>query len=200
LNPLPKELQSLVALLSCLPNFGPKSSERIALYLLKSDDDYIEKLSKSISDIKSKIGLCKICQNFSSGEICSICSDESRDHSKICIVEDPMDSYAIERGGFYNGTYHVLHGVVDPLNHIELDELKIASLYKRVENSGISELILATNPDSKGETTALYIERMFKKFPNLKITRIAYGLPRGADIEYADEVTLRASFENRKEY
>lgn len=194
---LPKEIQKLVNLLTRLPNFGPKSSERVALYFLKSESDFAKNVANAILDLKNNVRLCRICQSFASDELCSICEDSSRDKSIICVVEDPLDVYAIERGNFFGGVYHVLHGAIDPINHIEPEELKISELQIRVETEKISEIILATNPNAKGETTAIYLEKLFKNFPNLKITRIAYGLPRGAEIEFADELTIKASIQNR---
>jgi len=199
LSGLPKEIQKLVNLLVRLPNFGPKSSERVALYFLKSDIKFAESVADAILDLKKNVRFCKVCQSFSSDELCPVCSDYSREKSLICVVEDPLDVYAIERGGFFRGVYHVLHGAIDPINHIEPEELKIAELQARIEKGDVSEVILATNPNAKGETTAIYLEKLIKNFPNVKISRIAYGLPRGAEIEFADDLTIKASIQNRND-
>ena len=175
--------------LSKLPSIGRKTAQRLALHILKSDKDSVANLVKAIEELKSRLRFCSRCFNISVEDLCDICKSEKRDKNIICIVEEASDVIAIERTHEYNGLYHVLGGVLSPLNGIGPDSLKIKELLKRFENEEIKEIILAINPDTEGETTALYLARLIKPF-GIKVSRIARGLPIGGDLEFADEATI----------
>lgn len=182
--------------LSKLPGIGKKTAQRLALFILKSNEDSVNKLVKSLLDLKSKLGFCKKCYNFSESEFCEICKNVKRDNSILCVVEEASDIIAIEKTNEFQGIYHVLGGVLSPLSGVGADELKIKELVKRFENEHINEVILALNPDTEGETTSLYLARLLKPF-NIKVTRIARGLPIGGDLEFADEATIGRAMLNR---
>lgn len=191
---LPKALSKLIESFGRLPGIGPKTATRLAFYLLHVPEEELVEFAKHLSELKANTVLCSICKNIAEVDPCAICSNPSRDRSMICVVEQPTDVLAIERTGKYNGVYHVLHGSIDPLNNIGPDELYIDDLLKRKAD----EIILATNPNMEGEATAMYI---YKKISHkVKVTRLAHGLPVGADIEYADEVTLSRALEGRRPY
>jgi recombination protein RecR len=175
--------------LSKLPSIGRKTAQRLALHILKSDSDSVANLVKAIEELKTRLRFCSRCFNISVEELCDICKSEKRDKNIICIVEEASDVIAIERTHEYNGLYHVLGGVLSPLNGIGPDLLKIKELLKRFENEDIKEIILAINPDTEGETTALYLARLIKPL-GIKVSRIARGLPIGGDLEFADEATI----------
>lgn len=175
--------------LSKLPSIGRKTAQRLALHILKSDKDSVANLVKAIEELKTRLRFCSRCFNISVEELCDICKSEKRDKNIICIVEEASDVIAIERTHEYNGLYHVLGGVLSPLNGIGPDSLKIKELLKRFENEDIKEIILAINPDTEGETTALYLARLIKPL-GIKVSRIARGLPIGGDLEFADEATI----------
>ena len=175
--------------LSKLPSIGRKTAQRLALHILKSDNDSVANLVKAIEELKTRLRFCSRCFNISVEELCDICRSEKRDKNIICIVEEASDVIAIERTHEYNGLYHVLGGVLSPLNGIGPDSLKIKELLKRFENEDIKEIILAINPDTEGETTALYLARLIKPL-GIKVSRIARGLPIGGDLEFADEATI----------
>ena len=196
---IPKSVASLIEAFEQLPGIGPKTAARLTYYLLHAPDVLSEKLSEALGDLKKRTRICSICQNITEIEPCDICSDDTRDKSVICVVEDPLDVWAIEKSGSFGGLYHVLHGVIAPLENIGPEELKIRELLPRLKNGKIQELILATNPSMEGEATAMYIQRLIMPL-KIKITRIARGIPIGAELEYADEVTVRRAFEGRKEY
>jgi len=196
---IPKSVASLIEAFEQLPGIGPKTAARLTYYLLHAPDGLSEKLSQSVADLKQKTKICSICQNITEVDPCEICDDESRDKSILCVVEDPLDVWAIEKSGSFNGLYHILHGVIAPLDNIGPEELKIRELLPRLKNGQVKELILATNPSMEGEATAMYIQRLVKPL-KIEITRIARGIPTGAEIEYADEITVRRAFEGRKEY
>ncbi len=201
---LPKALSRLIESFEKLPGIGPKSAQRLAFYLLHVPQEELDEFGDRLKALKSSTVLCSVCKNVAEEDPCSICSNPSRDHSIICVVEQPTDVLSIERTGKYHGRYHVLHGAIDPLNNIGPDELYVADLVKRITNdeSRINELILATNPTMEGEATAMYIHKQLTNLPinKLTITRLAHGLPVGADIEYADDVTLTRALEGRREY
>ncbi|MBZ0198655.1 MAG: recombination mediator RecR [Ignavibacteriaceae bacterium] len=182
-------LQTAIEELSKLPSIGKKTAQRLAIYILKSDSDAVEKLVTSLTELKSKIRFCDRCYNISTEEFCDICKSPKRDSSLICVVEEASDVIAIEKTHEYNGLYHVLGGVLSPLSGINPDSLKIRELIKRFEVEEINEVILALNPDTEGETTSLYLARLIKPL-NMKVTRIARGLPIGGDLEFADEATI----------
>jgi recombination protein RecR len=196
---LPKAVSRVIEAFERLPGIGPKTATRLSFYLLHMPQEELDQFAESVSNLKKNTVLCTVCKNVAEKDPCSICSS-TRDHSIICVVEQPTDVLSIERTGHYTGVYHVLHGIIDPLNNIGPDELYIADLLKRLR-SGITEVILAMNPNMEGEATSMYITKQVKgQNAKVKITRLAHGLPIGADIEYADEVTLRRALEGRREY
>lgn len=200
---LPKAVSRLIESFEKLPGIGPKTAQRLAFYLLHVPQEDLDRFGQSLQQLKANTLLCSVCKNVAESDPCEICARSDRDTSIICVVEQPTDVLSIERTGKYKGLYHVLHGAIDPLNNIGPDELYIDDLIKRIANreSPIAEVILATNPNMEGEATALYIIKQFQHTsPNLMITRLAHGLPVGADIEYADEVTLSRALEGRREY
>ncbi len=186
---IPDTLQKVIDELSKLPSIGRKSAQRLALHLLKTDKDEVEKLSQAIIDLKLKTNICKICFNISESEVCDICTSEKRDKTTICVVEEISDVIAIEKTNEYGGTYHVLGGVLSPLSGKDVESLNIDELVHRISQEDIKEIILALNPDTEGETTSLYIAKLLKPYP-IKISRLARGLPIGGDIEFADEATI----------
>ena len=202
---LPKSIKNLIAVFERLPGIGPKSASRLAFYLLNTPESYVVEIARSLLAIKKEVKICKECFSVTENEICSICSDEKRSKKMICVVERAIDVMAIENIGGYKGVYHVLGGVVNPLEHVSPDDLKIDELIDRVEkmiNNGEEiEIILATNPTMEGEATALYIKKKLENLekPNIKISRIGSGLPMGADLEYADQATLSRAMEGRRE-
>lgn len=181
-----------------LPGIGKKTAYRLAYHMIKSPRQYAEKFSKAIIDAKDKIKYCSVCYNLSDHDVCSICSSKVRDKSTICVVEDPQDVMALEKTQEFNALYHVLHGLISPLNGIGPDDIRIKELLARVNVGGVKEVIMGTNPTVEGEATAMYISKLLKPL-GVKTTRLAYGIPVGGDLEYADEVTLWRSIEGRRE-
>lgn len=182
--------------LSKLPGIGRKTAQRLALHILKNDQDDVDKFIKAIADLKTKLFFCKRCFNITEEDLCEICKSVKRDTTKICVVEEASDVIAIEKTNEYNGLYHVLGGVLSPLAGVSAHDLKIKELLSRFENENISEIILAINPDTEGETTSLYLARLIKPL-NIKVTRIARGIPIGGDLEFADEATIGRAMLNR---
>jgi len=202
---LPTSLQKLINELGKLPGIGPKSAQRLAFYLLKKDSFDISNLANAIAQIKSGVIFCSVCHTMSETDPCSVCSDPKRDHSVVCVVEEPLDALALDKSGQFLGVFHVLGGVLNPLEGIGVESLQVESLLNRIEDSEptakITEVIIATNPSLEGETTAMHLQRLIKiKSPEVKITRIARGLPMGGDVEYADDITLMRAMEGRREY
>jgi len=193
----PQNIQNLIKKFSQLPSIGPKTAERIVIFLLSKNNSIFDEFSKSLLDIKGKIKKCSLCNNYSETDPCSICANSKRDKSILCIVAKPQDVYAIEKTNNYTGCYFVLGGNVNPLEGITLESLNAKPLFKRLQSNSISEVILAFNPDIEGETTILALQKHIKLL-NIKITRLARGLPMGSDIEYADEVTLTDALKGRK--
>ncbi len=191
-----RHLQSLIDELGALPGIGPKSAQRIAFYLLQSPPDKLRRLSTAVASLQENTRLCSRCFNISDGELCEVCADDRRDAFVVCVVEDPRDVVAIERSNSYRGRYHVLHGAISPIDGVGPERLKMAELLSRVEPEGITEIIVCTNPTVEGDATAGYIARQLKQH-DVKITRIASGLPVGGDLEYADEVTLGRALAGR---
>lgn len=191
-------LSRLVEQFERLPGIGYKSAQRLAYYILGLSNEEVKQLSDSILEAHDKIHTCRICCNLTDQELCSICRNPARDHSTICVVENPRDVVALERTRDYNGSYHVLHGVISPLNGIGPDQLRIKELLSRVQEDIVKEVIMATNPTVEGEATAMYISRLLKPL-GIRVTRLAYGIPVGGDLEYADEVTLSRALEGRSE-
>ncbi len=182
--------------LSKLPSIGKKTAQRLALFILKMDDDRVDNLLKSIKELKTKLKSCSRCNNLSEDELCEVCKSTKRDKSIICVVEEASDVIAIEKTHEFSGLYHVLGGVLSPLTGITPDSLKIKELLKRFEKEDIKEVILALNPDTEGETTSLYLAKLIKPL-NIKVTRIARGLPVGGDLEFADDATIGRAMINR---
>ena len=181
-----------------LPGIGQKSAQRIAFHLLRAPRADAENLAQAIVDIKDKLGLCAQCNNISDGELCVLCRDPHREHSQICVVEEPQNIVPIETTHAFRGLYHVLHGAISPLRGIGPEQLKIKSLVDRLHQNEIEEIIVATNPTVEGEATAVYLSRLLKPL-GARVTRIAMGIPAGSDLEFADEVTMSRSLENRRE-
>lgn len=191
-------LNRLIGLLKALPGIGPKTAQRLAFYLLKMPDAEVDQLAQTISDVKKRFHFCSACENITDSTLCTICSDPKRDRSRILVVEEPTALYAIERTGEYRGLYHVLHGALSPLDGRGPAELKLDRLLDRIKKGGVQEVIMATNPTIEGEATAIYLARLIRP-QGVRVTRIAYGIPVGSDLEYADEVTLIKSIEGRRE-
>ena len=194
----PAALQNLTDAFARLPGIGGKSAQRLAFHVLSLPLDEAQEFADAILAAKREIHTCPVCQNLTDREVCPICNDESRDHSVICVVAEPKDVIAMERSREFRGVYHVLHGVISPLNHVTQDDIKIKELLLRVGNGNIREVIMATNPDTEGEATAMYISRLLRHM-EVKVTRLAYGVPVGSQLEYADEVTLSRALEGRQE-
>lgn len=201
----PKQIQNLIEAFERLPGVGPKTAARLAFYLTHVPETELNKLGNAVLGLKQGIVLCRECKNISDKEICDICSDSKRDQSTICVVESPLDVFSFERTGKYNGVYHVLHGVINPLNNIGPEELYINDLLERVKGEGerVQEIILALNPTMEGEATAMFItKQIMERDPSatLKITRLGVGMPIGGDLQYADETTLSRALEGRRSY
>jgi recombination protein RecR len=197
-SPYEGPVQSLVDELGRLPGIGPKSAQRIAFYLLKAAPEDAKRLAQAVVEAKERVSWCRRCFNFAEGELCVYCRDERRDSTVLCVVEEPRDIVAVERTQEYRGRYHVLLGAISPIEGVGPEQLKIKELLARVNDEGVQEVILATNPNIEGEATAMYLARLLKPL-GLRVTRIASGLPVGGDLEYADEVTLGRALEGRRE-
>lgn len=187
----------LVYYLSRLPGIGEKTATRLAHHLLRADGDYVKGLAQALVDVKERIGLCEVCCNLTEAARCDICQDARRDASVICVVERPSDVNAIERGRDFNGLFHILHGVLSPLDGVGPADLKIAELVRRMESGEVEEVILATNPNVEGDATAIYVAKLLKPL-GVKASRIAYGIPVGSELEYVDRVTIQRALENRR--
>ena len=194
----PAPLEKLVEQFARLPGIGSKSAQRLAFYVLGLPEEDAAEFADAILDAKRSVTCCPVCQNFTAGGLCPICASPKRDSTTICVVADPRDVAAVERSREYNGHYHVLHGVISPMNHVGPDDLHIKSLVERVAGGGVAEIIMATNPDTEGEATAMYLSRLLKPF-SVKVTRLAYGIPVGSHLEYADDATLMRALEGRRE-
>jgi len=194
-----RPVQQLVREFMRMPSVGPKTAQRLAFFIINSSKEDVDRLCSALELVKEKIRFCTRCYNLSEGELCRICRDDRRDSRLICVIADFRDLAALERTGEYKGVYHVLGGLISPIEGVGPDDIKIAELIARVRDEEIREVILATNPNVNGETTALYITRLLAPITCVKITRIAYGLPAGGHLEYADEVTLARALEGRRE-
>ena len=194
----PAALQNLADQFARLPGIGGKTAQRLAFHVLSLPLGEAEAFAEAILDAKRTVHTCPVCQNLTDQELCSICSDTSRDHFQICVVAEPSDVIAMERSREFRGVYHVLHGVISPLNHVTQDDIKVRELLQRVASNRVEEVIMATNPDTEGEATAMYISRLLRPM-EIKVTRLAYGVPVGSQLEYADEVTLSRALEGRHE-
>ena len=194
----PSALENLIDKFAMLPGIGKKSAQRLAFYVLGLPEGEAESFAGAILVARGSVHTCSVCQNLTDGDICPICRSDKRDRSLICVVAEPRDVASIERGREYNGTYHVLHGVLSPMSHIGPDDLRISELISRVAAGGVSEVIMALNPDTEGETTSMYISRLIKPF-GVRVTRPAYGIPVGSNLEFADDATLQRALEGRVE-
>jgi recombination protein RecR len=204
---VPKSIQNLIDNFEKLPGIGGKTAQRLTFYLLHVPQSELDNFSKAVENLKKGTSICSVCYSVDETNPCSICSDPQRDNSVICVVEEPLDVLALEKNGRYKGSYHVLHGKIDPLNNIGPDEIYINPLISKLkaQSSNVKEIILATNPTMEGEATAMYIAKQLKVQSSklkadLRITRIGRGLPTGADLEYADELTLQRAMDGRSEY
>jgi len=193
-----KPLAKLVAALEKLPGIGPKSAQRMAFHMLRASDEEIRVLAEAITEIKEKIVQCKVCHNFADKDVCDICGSEKRDKRIICVVAEPRDVIAMEKTNEYKGTYHVLQGIISPMDGIGPEMLRIRELQQRIAQDSIEEIILATNPTIEGDTTAMYLAGILKPL-GVKVTRIAHGMPVGGDLDYADQATLIRAMEWRRE-
>jgi len=191
-----KILESLIGYFSKLPGLGRKSATRIVYYLLKSDENYLRNLAEALARLKESVGNCSVCGTYTEGDPCDICADSRRDRRTVCVVEQPQDVAVMEATGEYRGLYHVLQGAISPLDGIGPENLNIGRLIDRIQKEGIAELILATNPTVEGDTTALYLARLLES-RDVKLTRLALGLPVGGDLEYADRLTLTRALRGR---
>lgn len=198
---LPKSIQNLISELSRFPSVGPRTAARYVFWLLKQPNAEVERLGETIKNLKSQLRLCKICFNYSDQEFCSICADTKRDRGTICLVEDPLDIPPLERTNKYTGVYHVLGGLINPQKDIGPENLRVKELMRRIQNpdAPAKEIIIALNPTTYGDATSLHLANLLKSVP-IKTTRLARGLPTGADMEYADEITLSQALDNRTEY
>ena len=194
----PAALERLTEQFAKLPGIGGKTAQRLAFYLLSLPAEEAQKFADAIVAAKKTVHLCPVCQNLTDKDLCPICSDETRDHGVICVVAEPKDVIAMERAREFGGVYHVLHGVISPLNHIGPDDIRVRELLTRVAQGDVREVIMATNPDTEGEATAMYISRLLRPM-EVRVTRLAYGIPVGSQLEYADEVTLLRALEGRRE-
>ena len=194
----PAPLERLVEQFARLPGIGGKSAQRLAFFILGLPEAEAQEFADAIVDAKRSITCCPVCRNFTSGGLCPICASAKRDGSVVCVVADPRDVAAIERSREFNGHYHVLHGVISPMNRVGPDDLTIKALLERVAQGEVKEVIMATNPDTEGEATAMYIARLLKPF-GVRVTRLAYGIPVGSHLEFADEATLTRALEGRRE-
>ena len=194
----PAPLEKLVEQFASLPGIGGKSAQRLAFHVLGMTSEEAEEFAEAILTAKRTVTTCPVCRNLTAGGLCPICSSPKRDSTTICVVADARDVVAMERAREYNGSYHVLHGVISPMNHVGPDDLEIKSLVERVAKGEVTEVIMATNPDTEGEATAMYLARLLKAF-DVKVTRLAYGIPVGGHLEFADDATLMRALEGRRE-
>ncbi len=198
---LPSSLQRAINEFAKLPGIGPRSAQRLVFYMLKRDAVELDAFSQAVEKLKEGVVFCSTCHIMTDTDPCSTCSNSRRDQSLICVVEESMDAIAIDKPGSFTGVFHILGGVLNPMEGIGPDKLKIQSLLTRIPTQNVMEIIIATNPTLEGETTAMHVSRVVKnQFPDLKLTRIARGLPMGGDLEYADEITLSRAMEGRRDY
>lgn len=199
MHPQPDALQRLAFQLSRLPGIGEKTAQRLAFHVLRASEGYVRDLAQALLDVKTKIRECSICCHLTELDPCSLCRDVRREEGLLCVVEQPSDVLAIERGREYRGRYHILHGALAPLEGVGPEKLRVKELLARLSGGKVQEIILATDPDVEGEATALYLARLLKPL-GVKVTRIAHGIPVGSELEYVDHVTLQKAFDNRREF
>ena len=194
----PATVENLIDKFAALPGVGKKSASRLAFFVLSMPEGEAESFAEAILEAKRKVHFCPVCQNLTDTDLCPICASAKRDQSVICVVSEPKDVLSVDRGHEYNGVYHVLHGVISPMNHIGPDDLRISELVARVAKGNVAEVIMATNPDTEGDTTAMYISRLLKPF-DVKVSRLAYGIPVGSNIEFVDDATIMRALNGRVE-
>ncbi len=194
----PEPIARLIQEFSKLPGIGPKSAQRLAYHVLRTPEDEARALAQALTDVKERVILCETCFNITERSPCSLCDNEQRDRTLICVVEQPLDVLVVERTGGYRGLYHVLHGSLNPIDGVGPEQLRVQELLRRVEAGGVVEVIMATNPSLEGEATSMYLQRLLQPF-GVRVTRLARGLPSGADIEYMDDLTLSRALEGRQE-
>lgn len=194
----PAQLENLIDKFASLPGVGRKSAQRLAFHIFSLTDEDATSFAAAILEARSSVHPCPVCQNLTDSELCTVCASERRDKSTICVVSEPRDVVSFERSREYTGVYHVLHGTLSPANRVGPDDIRISELVERVSGGGIKEVIMATNPDTEGDTTAMYIGRLLSPF-GLRITRLAYGIPVGSNLEFADDATLLRALEGRRE-
>lgn len=194
----PEPIARLIQEFSKLPGIGPKSAQRLAYHVLRTPEDEARALAQALTDVKERVILCETCFNITERSPCSLCDNEQRDRTLICVVEQPLDVLVVERTGGYRGLYHVLHGSLNPIEGVGPEQLRVQELLRRVEAGGVVEVIMATNPSLEGEATSMYLQRLLQPF-GVRVTRLARGLPSGADIEYMDDLTLSRALEGRQE-
>lgn len=196
---IPRSVERLIEEFGKLPSIGPRTAERLTFYLLRRDNAQAEALGRAVLQLKESLQLCRKCHNLSEGELCEICTAQGRDHTILAVVEEPLDVVAIEKTGHYKGMYHVLGGVISPMDGVGPDQLEITSLPSRIQQESIKEVILATNPVTEGEATAMYIRKLLEPL-DISVTRLARGLPVGGDLEYADQITLGRALQGRQRF
>ncbi|MBQ8263671.1 MAG: recombination protein RecR [Clostridia bacterium] len=194
----PPSFEALIDSFASLPGVGKKSAQRLAFHILGLPEGEAEAFAAAILEARQSVHTCPVCQNLTDGELCPICKNDRRDKSTICVVAEPRDVVSIERSREYNGSFHVLHGVLSPMSHVGPDDIRIAELVKRVADGGVEEVIMATNPDTEGDTTAMYISRLLKPF-GVRVSRLAYGIPVGSNLEFTDDATMLRALEGRRE-
>ena len=194
----PVSFEELIDRFASLPGIGRKSAQRLAFYVLSLPAGEAEAFAETILRARRSVHTCPVCQNLTDGELCSVCADERRDRSVICVVAEARDVASLERSREYNGVYHVLHGVLSPMSHVGPDDIRVSELVKRVADGGVKEVIMATNPDTEGDATAMYIARLLKPF-EVRVTRLAYGIPVGSNLEFTDDATLVRALEGRRD-
>ncbi len=194
----PPSFETLIDGFAALPGIGRKSAQRLAFHVLSLPEGEAEAFAASILEARKSVHTCPVCQNLTDADLCPVCKNERRDKSVICVVAEPRDVVSIERSREFNGVYHVLHGVLSPMNRVGPDDIRIRELVDRIAAGGVTEVIMATNPDTEGDTTAMYISRLIKPF-NVKVTRLAYGIPVGSNLEFTDDATLLRALEGRRE-
>ena len=194
----PAAMENLIDGFASLPGIGRKSAQRLAFHVLSLPQEEADRFANAVLEAKKSVHTCPVCQNLTDGELCPVCASDSRDKTTICVVSEPRDVLSIERSREYHGVYHVLHGALSPMNRVGPDDLRIRELISRVSQGGVREVIMATNPDTEGEATAMYLSRLLRPM-DVKVTRLAYGIPVGSQLEYANEVTLLRALEGRQE-
>ena len=194
----PASFEELIDGFASLPGIGRKSAQRLAFYILSVSDEEAESFANAVLEAKKNVHTCPVCQNLTDGDLCPVCASDSRDKTTVCVVSEPRDVLSIERSREYRGLYHVLHGALSPMNHVGPDDLRIRELLERVAGGEIREVIMATNPDTEGDATAMYISRLLRPF-GVKVTRLGFGVPVGSNLEYADDATMLKALEGRRE-